>query len=61
MVTFRNKSCSIKDEMEQHYNISAIDSQRNTEAVNNNEMSTIYDVVYINNTIINSVDIKTLI
>ena len=44
--------------MEQYYNISAINSQRNTEGIDNDKMSTLHDIVSINNTIINSVNIK---
>ena len=44
--------------MGQYYNISAINSQRNTEAVDNDEMSAVCDIVSINDKIINSVVIK---
>ena len=44
--------------MEQYHNISAINSQRNTEAINNYDMSTVYAIAPIINKIINGVNIK---
>ena len=60
-VTFRNKSCSFKDEIEQYYNISAINSQRNIEAVNNGEMFTVYDIATINDRLLTVLISKTLL
>jgi len=57
-VQFRNKAQSFQDEMQQHYNVSAINCQSNDNYEQHDSKSIVFDIASINNRIINSVKIK---
>ena len=59
-LTFRNQSCNFADEIEQHYNISAIDNQRNNESIDKDSTNVVFNIASINSRIINSVNIKQI-